>query len=942
MSRALDPSTLQEDLPLEPSGLFEFSAAVASLGVESDLLDALLDKGPLCFLDFEATGLEPGTDELIEVGAVLVERGNGDASVFNTLVHTDQELTPFIRRLTGISQTQVETAPHVGEVGPALDRFIGDTTIVAHNAAFERKFLEIAVDKRFRDHPFLDTFDLLGLVYPDSPNMKLDTFCNLKLRRRERHRALDDALDTLRILVNIFAEARDGSGAAANAAGALDRYCPSSPWAARLRKLPVATMAASKAATATESQPAPAAVPFEAEAIAGRLSDEDVAGSVLPGFETRSGQVELMRHVHDCFSGSGGKSVVLCEAGTGIGKTLAYLSVAIPFARKTGEQVIISTSGKVLQTQLLEKDIPQSARLLGYPDLRYTAMKGRANYLCRRRADAFLERNLAPPDSYSVALIGAFESNTRHGEIDRIPTVHFQRSAEFERRAREVTSTEASECSRQDCEQAGGDCVFRDARRRLEGAEIAVVNHDLLLRWPPDYPPLRHLILDEIHELVDKADRAYARSAEGIEIRHRVESVLSEARAGRPQADPRTAELGEAALALVETVGAEARVVVGEEKQFQFGRDELVIPADGPGPTWKELGNAAVELGRVLEELAAHLASTAESDDSLQAKVSEVLCDAAWVLQTALPYPQADRYVFCMRGLSRPGNNSWRLVATPVSPAADFELNVLDEAETVFGTSATVSVGADVAGSVRELELDVRARSRLRVREPVESPFDYERNLEVVFISDKMDANRLVDRTAKAIATVASRLGGRTLGLFTSRDRMVKVANILDESLKTDGISVIAPATGGADPHDLVRTFMDADHSVLLGARSFWQGVDIPGDACQAVVIEKLPFDVPGDPLRERRAGLIEEDGGNGFGDYTLPRMLLRLKQMMGRLIRTPSDRGIIVLVESRSEKRYFKRLLDAVPPRAHHDIVPLRELDTVVESFLARRAKTD
>ena len=267
---------------------------------------------------------------------------------------------------------------------------------------------------------------------------------------------------------------------------------------------------------------------------------------------------------------------------------------------------------------------------------------------------------------------------------------------------------------------------------------------------------------------------------------------------------------------------------------------------------------------------------------------------------------------------------------------------MLDKVETLFGTSATVAIGGERIGAVRELELDERAAGKLVTHDPVDSPFDYEKNLEVLFLSDRTDMARLVDRTAEAAATLAESLGGRTLVLFTSRDRMIKVANILENRLAPEGIGVIAPTAGNADPHELVRTFLASPRSVLLGARSFWQGVDLAGDACRAVVIEKLPFDVPGDPLLDRRASIIEADGGSPFLDYTIPRMLLRLKQMMGRLIRTPTDSGLIVLVESRSDKRYFRRLLDAVPPQARTKKVPLAELGGEVEAFVRLRMDDD
>jgi ATP-dependent DNA helicase DinG len=827
---------------------------------------------------------------------------------------------------------------------------VGDAPVVAHNAAFEKSWLTQAVSRRFATHPFLDTVEILALVYPDSANMKLDTFCRRGLGRGERHRALDDALDMLRVLVCMLVEARAGSPAAANAVAALQHFHPLSAWRVRLEHTAGYDFAMQLdpvpggAPTGVVLSP----VPFDKAAIAARFRDVDEVRKVLPGYELREGQVQFFEHVFDCFAAEGGSTVVAGEAGTGIGKTLAYLAAAIPFARHRGEQVVVSTSSKLLQTQLLEKDIPAAAGLLGYPDLRFSVMKGRANYVCRRRLDRFLASrqalgpSLDAEEGFASALIAAFSSSAAHGEIDRVPTVLYQLNPSFERFAREITSADADECRRQTCETAGGHCVFRAARHRLEAAEIAVVNHDLLLRWPPDYPALRHIVFDEAHELVEKADGAYARSAEGIELAHRLEEVLG-LRGAPPLADDdETQLLARRALTLVSLVGETSRRIVrasGEEQQFQFGRDELLIPRSGPGNEWKELTDAGLDLAKALRDLAGRFRGGEGEGEDSRARLREVLDEASSVLDHALPYPKSDMYVFRIRGLARSTSVSWRFVATPVLPGDDFREHVLDQAETVFATSATLAVADEEDGAIRELKLHEHAGRRYRVAPPIASPFDYARNLEVIFIQDATDQAALVDRMTRTLAIVSRRLGGRSLGLFTSRDRMVRVADLLAGQLAAEGINVSTPAAGNSDPHELVRTFMENPRAVLLGSRAFWQGIDIPGDALQAVVIEKLPFDVPGDPLLQLRSEVLFGRGSRVFGDYQVPRMLLRLKQMMGRLIRTPTDRGIIVLVEPRADKPYFRRVVATLPPGARHHLVRLDDLDLVVEDFLRRSA---
>ena len=331
--------------------------------------------------------------------------------------------------------------------------------------------------------------------------------------------------------MGIFDDAAAGSPSGANARTALRTFVPSSGWIGHLSELPSpsrATNVGSKTDRRTDTQDAPEAVPFDLEAISTRLADEETCARFVPGYRHRPAQTELLERVRDCLSGKDGHTVHVCEAGTGIGKTLAYLAVAIPFARALGEQVIVSTSSKLLQRQLMEKDIPAVAAMMGYPDLRFTAMKGRANYICRARLDEFLAdatAELRPEPSFAAAYVCAFAHSTSHGEVDRVPGVLYQMHPQLERITRDVTSHDARECSRNVCVRTRGDCVFRNARDQLEGAELIVVNHDLLLRWPPDYPAVRHLIVDEVHELAERADGAYARSAEAVEILHRLDTA---------------------------------------------------------------------------------------------------------------------------------------------------------------------------------------------------------------------------------------------------------------------------------------------------------------------------------------------------------------------------------------------------------------------------------
>ena len=241
---------------------------------------------------------------------------------------------------------------------------------------------------------------------------------------------------------------------------------------------------------------------------------------------------------------------------------------------------------------------------------------------------------------------------------------------------------------------------------------------------------------------------------------------------------------------MIAAVAAEARAVVTVEVGASGYRDELPVPLDGPRASWKSLVELVVELARVLEELGSRLADSVPEDDGEEhpaAGPATVLLEAKAVLSEAFPVPSVDRVVR-FRGLARQ-SATWRLTVTPVSPAANFQDEVLDKATTLFATSATVSVGDDLRGALGLLELPERAGARFAVHPSIPSPFDYERNLQVLFVDERFARDELVRRTTHVVTTLARKLGGRTMALFTSRDRMATVADELFRSLSLRGVS---------------------------------------------------------------------------------------------------------------------------------------------------------
>lgn len=909
------------ELGLEPAPLARLAAAL----------------GPIAVVDLETTGLagEP-VAEVLELGAVLLEPGLARVTTARSLVRPSQPLSRSIRRVTGIADADVADAPTAAELAPAAAALLAGRTIVAHNAAFERHFLGAWLGDALARATYLDTQDLLALVHPDAPDLRLETFTRARLGTDERHRALDDALDAARLLSRIGAGADAGEPRCAVARRALEIWAPDSPWLPLLGKGADLGRAPERAQyVAIGASDAPP-VPFDEDAIAAALADEARCRAHLPGYRVRAEQIELARAFARALRRG---EIALLEGGTGVGKSLAYLAAAIPFAIERAERgergtVVISTRTKLLQDQLLEKDIPAAARMLGHPDLRALSIKGRANYVCQRRLEEVLaegrQPNLFPEDRLAYAALFACARTRPFGEIGALPPALLRRFPALHGLRRRSVSPRAQHCSREQCASQPG-CPFGRRRAALGDAHLVVANHDLLLRWPPDYPPFQHAVADEAHELAGVADEVYALEVRPEEVLDCLDEVF-----GPP---------GDAAGALLPAgrrrgARADARAWRRSLQQDLAGLGRALAPAAGeygelqladpPGPEI-DAARAQAEIAESrLDEVADAVARFADDDGERAApllRAAEELREAARGLRLAFGGSGGEA-VAAFERLVAPFDR-WRLAVRPVSPAGAFHERFLGGLQSFCAVSASLFVAGDAFPALGLLELEERAQAPVR-RVSVPSPFPYAEHMRAVALAPEGD---LVEHTAATLADLARALGGRTLGLFTSLARMNQVADLLNERLRGDGIEVLAPRGAGDDPNALVERFRRGNEAVLLGARTFWQGLDIPGPDLQALVIEKLPFEVPTE-LRRRREERLKQAGIDAFGRETLGRMLLHLKQMIGRLIRSEEDRGIVVVVEGRSDKRYFRRLADALPPGVAFRVAHRRELADVLREI--------
>jgi ATP-dependent DNA helicase DinG len=912
------------------SQLTRIETTPEALGIAPGVLARFAARlGPLAIVDLETTGLavEAGA-EMLEFGALLVDPGAEPVTTLASLVKPRGAIPRPVERLTGLGDEDLEGAPPLEALQGELRSALTGRRIIAHNASFERAFLSHYVEPALAGAEFLDTLDLLALTHPDAPDLRLESFTRMLFGTEERHRALDDALDTARVIAAAGEGARTGSARYAVAREALEAFAPDSPWLALLEKAEGEVEVRSEppfvSIGASEEEP----VAFEEAAIASALADEARGLRHFARFVVREGQIELARRFAQNLERD---ELLLAEGGTGVGKSLAYLAAAIPFATADGDHgpVVISTRTKLLQDQLVEKDIPAAARMLGHAELRAVSIKGRANYACARRLAQVLSEGadlqLLAEDRLAFAVLEACAKTRPHGEIQSVPGALVRRYPVLRDLLRRSVAARAEQCSREQCAKER-DCPLGRRRAALAQAHLIVANHDLLLRWPPDYPAFAHAIADEAHELTGVVDEVLALAVEPNAVLERFDDLF-----GRPASGRRPR--GEALLPVKERreLDADARAWRRElymeltalgralsEHAGEYGDVQLPLPE----------GADAAAAARIARHIADRLDAIADRVPELPepavGRAADDLREQAHALRTA--FEEAPEHVAMVEDVEAPFD-AWRLVVRPVSPAKEFHERFVSQLRSFAAVSASLFVRGDAFAATGELELEERAGERAQ-RISVPSPFNYRDHMRVVAL--RGGGEELVRQTSDVLALLARELGGRTLGLFTSLRRMNDVADELAARLKEDGLEVIAPRRDGDDPTALIARFANGG-SVLLGARRFWQGIDIPGDALQAVVIERLPFEVPTE-LRRRREQRLFERGISPFERATLGKMLLHLKQMSGRLIRTEHDRGIVVIVEGRTDKNYFRRLGEALPEGCGVRVARFADLPSILD----------
>ena len=696
--------------------------------------------------------------------------------------------------------------------------------------------------------------------------------------------------------------------------------------------------------------------------IGARLAPDGLLAGTLPEYEHRPQQLQMLDAVAAAFNENG---LLTVEAGTGTGKSLAYLVPAISWSMLNRERVLVSTHTINLQEQLIKKDLPLLTAQEGL-SCTTALVKGRGNYLCQRKAaqvDAQAPQLIEDDQREELRALLAWSRQTKDGSLSDL-------AVRPRREVWEHVVSENDNCLRARCPYYS-TCFFYTARRAAAQADIIVVNHHLLMAdlalrdeigsytQNAVLPPARRLIIDEAHHLEDVATNYFGARLSYAAIERsfgRLRSAQHESKGvlpallmaldsvdvpeDQPFVDgarrwieerllPRRAEL----LVDVEQCFSELRTDFEDLLGHSIvpGTDEKmrIVPAFRDLPYWATVERWLSRLGVALDDFAQDFDGVCDRIDQL----SEASGKQVLFLNTELRALQSRIAGFGAAFLAfvNDDENTCRWIearhrsrtggtvafhSAPIAVAPLLRAALFEQFPTAVLTSATLAVGGRFDYLHQRLGLDEVSDPERVETLRVESPFDFAEQAVLAVPQDLPEPAqpRYETATHTMIDEVVRITGGGTFVLFTAYGALNRAVDALGSQLRGRGLTVLQQ--GETNRHMLLRRFIDDPCAVLFATDSFWEGVDVRGDALRCVIITRLPFRVPTEPIEQARVAAITARGGNAFAEQTVPQAVIKLKQGFGRLIRARTDRGAVVLLDSRVVRKPYGRVfLDSLPP---------------------------
>lgn len=874
-------------------------------------------------LDVETTGLDSKTDRVIEVGAVRFSNGQPVAE-YATLINPQQVLNPYITQLTGIAGEDLTDSPLFKDIASTLMDFIGELPLCGHQIDFDINFL----NEEFKrcgmaklTVPDLDTALLSRMIVPEVMRFNLKHVTrSLGIDLHQAHRALADAkasgflaCELIKRLSSVQAPTR--SVMARFAAGSL------------VKSLLFQSLGRSGQTVANiigihEKEPkklSPAETPatLDIDSVRDIFSPHGSLSAILGTYDERPSQTRMAQCVADAYNTS---SYLVAEAGTGTGKSLAYLIPSALFALKNNARILISTHTRNLQDQLTHKDLPVVQQVVG-DNLRYSILKGRTNYLCIRRYHRLLSGNLIDlsyRERMGMLPLIRWAQETKTGDIEE----QNQFNIKWYSRIWRMICADAHLCDGKRCKEYSS-CFLQHARQRALGSHIVVINHALFFSEICSESSFLggagSVVFDEAHHLessghkhlrVEVDTNRFMQFLDGLtHFDKDIKSKTSELQSPEIVAKEYKALCKRTRSAVTDFLDDVQSWLSTQNRttdEFHLPYDHTAFCRQG---SFAALLSAFSDVQDFLYMLDQSL-DTKDNDDpaSLRPQL-RLLRDRTSQLKADLDYAagaQTEDHVFWIEGNFRKG---WiKLCGVPLNIGTILsELWQKNNNACIF-TSATLSIAHSMDYFKHKVGLDGSNETKTRC-EFFESPFLPMQSLRAsVAGGPDADAPDYPAYIAKVIERLMVAEGKNILVLFTANAMLEAVYTHCKSSAGLAQSVVLAQGISG-NRQVVLEDFKASQNAVLLGADSFWEGIDVPGQACEIVIIPRLPFQVPTHPLTQALASSVEKECGESFFSFTVPEAIIKFRQGTGRLIRSAQDRGVLLVLDHRIvSKNYGKR----------------------------------
>ncbi|UHA72997.1 ATP-dependent DNA helicase DinG [Paenibacillus sp. 481] len=948
-------------------------------------------------LDFETTGNQP-SDEIIQIGLTVLGHDLSVEREYHSFVRPTIPIPEFISQLTGIRDVDVQDAPDIDEAMTGLVPLLSDVVLVGHHIAFDYQFLTRALEQTGY-LPFtgriLDTIELLRVLFPSLSSFQLGAVTHqFGIEHDRPHQADSDAkatadvfvrcmqaiddlpLLTLQRVVDVFgAEERDLKWLFEQKLQERERNV--ADWDDNDGYHPFRQLVL-KQNDWTETQlPRDPSEQSPLKGVSFQSFMDQVRSNLstmLDNYEPRASQEQMFNEVMDCLDND---RHLLIEAGTGTGKSLGYLLPSLYYSIEQEKKVIVSTHTINLQEQLRQRDLPLLEQIMPVP-FKASVLKGRSHYLCLRKFEHKIinsEYTHARDDVLTAAQMIVWLSHTEHGDDEELHLVH--KGPDFW----DTVSSDSDSCLNRACPWFRR-CFYHRAKNDANLSDVIITNHSLLFtdviaehRLLPTY---EHLVIDEAHHFEETAGKHLGTHVQYFSLVHPMTRLFKDSKNGALILLQQVLRLSGNEKALIWAEGIEKLLtqIVNVKEQWDRLHDQLfqLLPANETGQieagqvvlrlksgerpeTWNDVTEIEADIHTRLNEIVRSGEKLVQEwkdmdDDELQSVVvdvtglfkelGQVRDDFRLFMQGTDP-----ETVYWMEGNSQYRAKSMQLYAVPVDVSEALKRYFFEPKKSVILTSATLSVDKSFHFVAEQIGLkDAEKDGRLHTV-ILQSPFNYREQALVVIPRDFPSVKGASDakfnnKLAQSLAEVAKVTKGRMLVLFTSYRMLREVYEPLKESLSVEGIQVLGQGIDSGNRSKLTRRFRDQSASVLLGTSSFWEGVDIPGDALMCLAIVRLPFQPPNHPLVEAKSERLKRQNQNPFRKYSVPQAVIRFKQGFGRLVRTTQDKGIVIIYDTRViETSYGKHFLYSLPgPKMEH--MATEHLVPRIQTWLEDNKKDD